>query len=396
MGAAVQSNNKLVIIKETTFNVAPANGASAEIIARTGSSMNSTRDYSESQNIRSDKQASQGDFGIEKISGSINGELSGKRHSLLYEGVLGGTFSTKYTSTAGAVSIAAPVNGVSAVTSPAITGMKVGDVIKFTGQSVTAFNGVNFMVTAVTSTTAFSIISLNPNVTLAVSSAASGTVAYVGKEIELNPAVSKSFTIEDGYTDIGKFGVYTGCKIQSFELSGSSNSLVTNTFNIVGTKLAAVGNATAYSSAVDNGYLAKSYASSFGVLRLNGTVVGGITSSSVSVNRELAPSEYMFNFARLSDEIFEGKYSITGKITAALFDKSLFDLYSAENPVDVILFYQGGSLANAEFIKIYLPAVVLKAPSINTNSNAIVQDIEFTAILKSGMSSTIYLQDSLA
>ena len=44
----------------------------------------------------------------------------------------------------------------------------------------------------------------------------------------------RSFTIEQGFTDVGQYRAFTGCRFNTWEISGAVNSYVTETFGIVG------------------------------------------------------------------------------------------------------------------------------------------------------------------
>lgn len=389
---ALTSKTSFIIAKETTFNVAATSGG--QVILRTGSQIGHTRDYFSSQNIRSEKQTLQGDFGVEKISGSVSGELGGKRHCILMEGLFSNSFAPTKTSVAsGSITVGAPANGVSQLTGAGvgITGVAVGDIVKFAVSDAT-FDQLNLLVVFVTSNSDFKVISLHQSTAL-VATTLTGQVLYRGKEVTINPDGSNSYTIQDGYADIGKYAVYSGCKIQSMDISASPNSIVTNSFNITGSHLASISATSTMTTPADYGFETKSFATTYGVLRLAGTTLGGVTSVSLNVSRQLSPSEYMLDSSRASVDIAEGQYTITGKFTVALKDKSLQDLYAAEALLEVILVFQGGSAKNSPIVRVLMPAVMLKAPVISVNSDFVMLDCEFEAHMTASKK-VIYIQDT--
>lgn len=356
--------SKLILAQETTFGV-KAPTTNSIIIRRTGSSIESSRDYFGSKTIREDRQTMAGDFGVEKVDGDIEMELANKHASLLFQGLLGSTFADKTSPAAGSISISAPTNGISTVTlGQAFTGLISGDIVRFTGLSATTLNGMNMLITSVTSTTVFSIVSISTDVVLvstSTTSATSGTVDYVGKGNSIGQS-NYSFTIEDGYTDIAKYGVFTGVKIQSADISLSPNSLIGLNFKLIGKQLSEMNTATSYSSATAIDPSIRSFTSTFGAIRVDSTLLGAITSSSISISRNLTPSENILNGSTVSGNISEGVYTITGKLATELNDPYFYTLFKNEAPVEINLVYTNNKGGNADFIAITLPSAIIKAP----------------------------------
>lgn len=385
--------NKLVLVQESTFGV-KAPDTNSIIVRRTGSSIEANRDYFGSKTIREDRQTMAGDFGVEKVDGDIEMELANKHASLLFQGLLGSTFADKTSPAAGTITIGAPSNGISAVTlGQGFSSLMSGDIVRFTGLTATALNGVNMMITSVTSSTVFSIASISTDVVLVGTSAASGTVDYVGKGASIGQS-SYSFTIEDGYIDIAKYGIFTGVKVQSADISLTPNSLIGMNFKLIGKQLLDINSTTSYPLATAIDPSIRSFTSTFGAIRVGSTLLGAITSSSISISRNLTPSENILNGSTVSGGISEGIYTITGKIATELNDPYFYTLFKSEAPVEINLVYTNNKGGTADFIAITLPSAIIKAPKKSIDGDRIIIEAEFEAHVSSGKSS-IYIQDSL-
>jgi hypothetical protein len=353
--------------------VDPAVG-SAKILRRVSSSLKLAKDTYQSNEVRSDRQIQDFRHGVKRVTGSISGELSPATYFDFMEASCRGTkssaLSLSNTDFTSVTSDSATSKFVMAGGAPVTLGLRVGDIIRFTGLATTANNATNFLITGfggasnreisvypapVTDAVADSSFSLTSNGT-------SGKAVYVPS----SSFVSRKFGFEVNSTDIDISQLYTECRIGGFTLNLPATGMGTIEVPVMGRdmEIYSAGDAPFYTSPTD-ATTTGCIAAVNGLLRVGGSTVGVVTG--LNVNFNLNPSSDAVVGQDFVPEIFLGRANVTGQMTAFLQDATFLDYFKDEEEISVLAYLTTSSAAASPAMTIYLPRVKLGDADIATS-----------------------------
>lgn len=141
-------------------------------------------------------------------------------------------------------------------------------------------------------------------------------------------STQKSFTIEQGSTDIGQYSVYTGCVVNSVAINVPVSGLATATFNIVGKGASISG--TPLDATVTDATASQPFFHAGGTFKEGGTTVALITALALTIDNGLAT-----NYGLGSDDahgLTVGMSKVTGTVSAYFEDASLVTKFIAGTP----------------------------------------------------------------
>lgn len=190
-----------------------------------------------SNEVTPDRQTTDVRHGVRRVNGPVNIDLSPHSHMAQYEALLGDYWQTPVPVPIATINLTATlVSGkleVTATTFDFIAAqLFVGAPVTFLGTGSAALNGKKFTVLS----HALNKIVLLPPVGFALPSPAvltAGTFGLKGARVGMGTIV-RSFTLEDGYTSIGKFQVFTGVNIGSFTANLPTSGVATGEFGVMG------------------------------------------------------------------------------------------------------------------------------------------------------------------
>lgn len=137
--------------------------------------------------------------------------------------------------------------------------------------------------------------------------------------------LAKSFTVERGYTDIGRHHQFTGCMVSAFSLSVQAEAMVKGTFSILGkdmaTSAASLGSPTAVA-------LRDPFDSFSGSIMEGGGTTTTVTGIELSLDNGLEAAQ-VIGSSSIKD-IFAGRSSLTGTVSAYFKDDALLDKFLNE------------------------------------------------------------------
>jgi len=241
MAFADTANSSLAFVEEVTFDVAPTTGF--KLLRNTGESLNTGLESAQSEEIDADRQYTGSVHVSGSSAGDVNLQLSYGEYDAFMEAVLQSTsWSSAYSDT-----ITAVATRVCTVTSTAT--LKTGQIVKITGLTVTADDGI-YTVETVNSGTTFTVVEA-----ITDEGVASATVGHDGT-IE-NASVDRSFSFEKNFivdaTD--NYFLFTGLKASSMSLTMATGAIVNGTISLMGATGLASGTsqeASSYSAAGTN------------------------------------------------------------------------------------------------------------------------------------------------
>lgn len=331
---------------ESTFGTAAAGGGASQAVRRVSSTMSLAKDAFASNEVRSDQQISVFRHGGHRISGMIEGELSTVTYDDWLAALLRGTWvvgvsksQTDFTN----VTIATVGVCTFGTGNPITQGFKIGDIVRWTGLSVTANNNINVRITALTATTMTTYPALADN-TLD----ASFTVAVVGRKLLMGLGTN-IFTIEQNNATSDVSELFTSCRVAGASIRMPPNGIASVSFEFQGQKGSVLSAASApYFTAITAAPETDALTGIEGGLRLAGveqTIVTGLDLS-VSLNMSSQPvigTPYV-------PDIFYGRMTVTGSISFFLKDETLLNAFLNETEVDLVVNALASGVAPQEFL----------------------------------------------
>ena len=311
--------------------------------------------------------------------GSFTYELSGGgAFDDFIQAALGGTYGT-----------ATAVTSVSATASTNVFAATGIDTNVTVGQNILAYGFVNaanngwFRVTAKTTgqiTVAGTLVTESATVSTGVKA-----------KTLTNGVVKRSFAVEEAFTDVGQYFLYTGQRIGTMTLTAKAGQLVTGTFAFVG---ATSQNKT---SGFASGYTAASSAQIMNATTNVGSVLEGSSLTALTtgieeftLNLDNALRPQMAVGSRYPKNIGYGRQTITGTINAYFYDTTLYAKFLNHTATSLVFSFTDGVGGG---VRIYLPKVYFSTddPALGGIDQDVMEKIAFTAVYDPTVGSQIVI-----
>lgn len=365
------NRGRIAIIPEASFGVTP-NNPNFQILRLVSSGLQYTKNTAESSELDSSRMLTDIVEVSASSSGNIDFELSAGSYDQLIEAVLGGTRST-------AVNVAAATAAISAgviTATGAFTNAKVGQWLLLRGWSNPKNNGWK-QVTSVTGA---------PNsVTLAgvinELATASGTVK--GQTI-INGVTKRSFSVEESYLDVSQFRLFQGMRPSSMNLSISAGSILTGSFNFMGTTSEVASSATWLGTGTRvaaNTHSVLNATANIGDIIVDGSVSTACFQS-IDLSIDNALREVSCLGSKFPGAINYGRQMVSGSFTKLFVDWTTYQKMLDHD--DLTLSFGAYNVDGG--IHIYLPRVKLGSDAVNLsggNDSDVQENVDFTAIKSS-------------
>jgi len=190
-----------------------------------------------------------------------------------------------------------------------------------------------------------------------------------------------SFLIEKGFTDLGQYFKYNGCKINRFTLAVRHEGFQDISFEFLGAK-ETVGTTSFDSTPTDLGKVSWT-GFDIAAIEEGGSAIGAVTEVDITVENNLDGSVYVIGGQGQRYSLPEGMVKVSGT-TKALFE-SMSLLNKAKNSTETSLriYYKlgnGGGTAGNESLEILIPELLYSpnAPVI-TGPAGVFVELPFTA-----------------
>ena len=385
---------------ESVWGTIPA-ASSAQALRRVTSNLSLKKQTYQSGEIRSDYQVADFRHGVRSVEGSISGELSPGTYKDFMAAAVRKVFASVSAITGLSLTIAASGSfyTITRASGDFITGgLKIGDVIRITAGSVNANNlNKNCLIVSLTTTVA-TVYPLNGLTLTAEGPIASCTVTLTGKK-SIVPASSHtdtSFSIEHWFSDVSRSEVFSGCKVNTMGVQLPPSGIATVEFGFMGKDVTAAGAQyfTTPTAATTSGVVAAVN----GAVIVNGARVANITGMNFTLSGGMSAEPVVGSNSY--PDIFEGRVTVSGQITAFFEDHTYFDIFDDETEVAIACAFTTSSSKDSDFISFVFPRVKFGSADKDDGEKGIVQTLSFTALYNgSGTNSdvtTFAIQDSLA
>lgn len=384
--------------KETAYGVLPVNDAQAKDLRRTKSGLTLAKDAIRSEEIRPDYQVVDMRHGMRKVEGPLDGELSLGTYADFIGSAVRRLFAAMTFAGGALTNITAAATAphfVRAAGSWITDGLRVGMTIRMSGWTTTATanNARNYTITALTAT---QMTLAEPVVAKAAGDSITITIPGKGTFVPTSGHVNESYAIEHWAPDAGHSQRFLGCRVNTVGLNMPPNEKATISIGFMGRDRVTA--ATEYfSSAVAVGTNGIQTGLS-GLLLVNGTAVGLLTSLSINLNNNCTTQGVVGS--NTTPDVFPGRCDVSGSFSV-LYDSATFDgFFDSEAQLSLIVKFNNDTGIGTDFMTLVLPRIKLAGGQMQDSQQAIVQSFEFTGLRGDGSngfeSTTLWLQDSLA
>lgn len=391
MTVANAINKRVVVgLQSAKGTIAAVDLATAQLMRYTKFSQNQTNESYSSNEMRPDRQLGDVNIGPQEVPGSMSGELSPETYKLPMAAVLrkawaAGEVSGPESDITVAVTTGAGATFTSAATATFITdGLKVGDVVRFTGFVVTgtdarANNAHNFLITALTETVMTGLF-LDGVPAIAKAETEAVTVTVAGKKLWM-PASGHTenwFTVETNYSDVDLSEVAFDSKFSSMAVKAPATGIPTVDFNILGLQMTPelVGGSPYFTAALPI-TITEAVLSGKAVIVVAGTtqtLATGIDFDIAGNNSVMAP----VLGTNIKPGISDGRLEVKGNLSVYFETAVLRDLFLAETDVAIYAVFPVSDEPDADFVAFSLPAAVLTGAS-KDGDKEVIQSFPFSA-----------------
>jgi hypothetical protein len=390
-------------MEEVTYGVAPG-PAGATLLRRISIDLDLSKDTYESDEIIKTYQVSDFRHGMRKVGGTLKGRLSPGSYSKFIGYALRKEFAVGGTITAATLASVSATGFTDSGTGFLTAGFKVGDVVSpsgFTGANV-GNNGNYYIVTSVVAGT-MNVVNMDGTAATIAGDAAgeSVTIAAIGKKsfVPSSGHTNKSVTVEKLFgttTPISE--LYTGCKLNSVDVSLPATGLAGIDFGFMGQNRSALGTAgyfTTPTAASTTGLTAAVN----GAVLFAGSIIAVITGMTFKVDGGMSTGAVVGS--NITPDVFVGRVKVSGQLTAYLQDSTLIAAFDAETEVSIIGIFTVSNAVAPKFVSFVMPRVKLGGATKSDGEGPVVITAPFTALYNSaggtGTSSeqsTLVCQDS--
>lgn len=190
-----------------------------------------------------------------------------------------------------------------------------------------------------------------------------------------------SLLIEKGFTDVGQYIKFNGCKVNRMSLAVRPEGFQEITFEFMGAK------PTLSTSSFDStpNDLGKASFTGFNIAQIQegGSAIANVTEVDITLENNLDGSVYVIGGAGERKYLPEGIVKVSGTIKALFEDATLLNkaIQSAETSLKIVYqFGTGGGTSGNEYLEIFIPELIY-APSapVITGPGGIFVELPFTA-----------------
>jgi hypothetical protein len=377
---------------ETTFGT--ASSAAGQLLRRVQSSLQTSKDAFQSNEVRSDQQVFDARHGTRRAGGAINGELSLATYDDFIEAALRGSWTAGAAASATQFTSLAVSGSAFQITAGtwAAAGFRVGDVIRLSGFTH-ANVGKNFRIVSLTATAA--TVFPTPAV---MSAQTTFGVAVAGRKL-INGTQQRSFTIEQSYPDIDVNELFTGMRVGECGISLPPAGIATVNIGFQGKNGVVASGASAPfftnpAAETTTGVLAGVN----GNLLIDGVASAVVTGLDFQITNNLSSNPVIGS--NVVPEIFYGRSVITGNVSAYLENESLLNVFLNETEVAIASTLEASGNDPKDFLSFAFNRVKFTGVSKTIGPDGgVVASFPFQALLKNGTgfdTSTLVVQRSNA
>ena len=414
MATASGIEKKLILAPQAAQGtVAVADLATAQYLRRVTSNFSMTKETFQSNEMRADRQIGDMRHGVQSVDGSIAGELSLGTYWRLMAAILRKAWVAAPIGGPESDITAAVISGASGTFTSAATatfitdGLKVGDVIRWTGMTgdKASNNARNFLITALTQLIMTGTM-LDGSPVVAGTGVDANTATGVGKKV-WTPATAHTedwFSVEEYFSDLDLSEVTWDVKPNTMAIKLPASGMATIDFGMMGLRQNRLLTGTSpFFSAVLAASTGGVLAAVNGALYVQGTKIALLTGLDFDVAAGLT-SEGVVGSSYKPD-LFDGRVQVKGNMSLFFEDATMRDYFVDETEVSVICAFTDSNLGAAGVMAFTMPRVKMGGASKDDGEKGIIQTMPFVALFDTGgddgttctvdsLATTLSIQDS--
>ncbi|MCL4715462.1 MAG: hypothetical protein KJZ75_11175 [Hyphomonadaceae bacterium] len=372
-------------------------GGTSQYLRRVMSSLNFTRDPIISKEVRPDFQKKRPRLGAARVSGAISGEVSLETHDDFYEALFRSTWAagvaldeSDFTSLTIASGVITFGSG-----SPITLGLKVGDIIRLTGMSVSANNNKNARITALTSTTV-TVNSVEGTPVLADNATDTECdLVVVGRKLILG-VERPLFTIEHNFPTKDLSKVFEDCRVGGASVNLPASGEADVSFDFMGRWMNQVTSGSApYFTDPTEATTTEMHTGMDGAIRVAGSEQAIITGLSFQISHNLSIGPAIGTRGKGVD-VFYGDITVQGQLTAYI-DSSLASAFLNETECDIVAAVNAAGNEPQGFHCWNMQSVTLLGATEQLEAQGgVISTHPFQAGIKTGGTETAYDQTTIS
>jgi hypothetical protein len=387
----VHSTNSTSIICYDTADVAVVqdDASSVTVIIKltdlrtTGRNINLEKDLLESAEVDADGMETDVRHGFNRVTGSPGYQLSTIDYDDMLELAFGNSWTDVDYAAESTTVVTTPTTITTAGATPLDNGLRIGDRVTLSGGAAPA-NDKDVIITAIAGDV---ITVVNPDGTAA---ALSGTgaidVFYNGARLDMGTGVD-TFLMERAFLDIGKYQLFNGCAVDGMDMSVSTESMVTGSFNLIGMSAAAIAASSVSTLTPVVGSGNTPYAAFDGAIFENGEVNAVITAFDFTVTRNRSTVPVVGS--KFSPDVFEGTAMIEGTLSAYFESDTMFNKFVNETESTIVISLVDPS-SSSNFFTLTFPRIKYNGANMDPpQQGPIVQDMPFKALKATGLANAM-------
>lgn len=377
--AVAQGINKQTIYKKQSGLGTAASGTGGQLLRRTSSVFTAPRQTFETNEIVTHQQSTGVGYGQKQPAGTIDGVLSPGTYADLFQSLLRRDFAAVSGYNAGTdvtADDAAP-QFVDASGGFLTAGLKVGDVVRWTGFTATANNGKNFLITALTATNMTGVF-LNGDTVTAEAAGQDTTVTLVGQKtrVPTSSHTNDYYTFEEWYSDLARSETFTDAKIASCDVGLPSSGNATVGFSVLALDRVIGGSQVLTTPTAET--TTQVLTALNGVVYANGSAVANVTGATLNISGNMNHGDAIIGSNSALD-VDRGRVSVSGQFTAFFDSVTLQALYDAESTLSLVLVLADDDTATADFVTFTMGKIKLTGDAPDDGEKQIVRTYPFTA-----------------
>jgi hypothetical protein len=201
----------------------------------------------------------------------------------------------------------------------------------------------------------------------------------------------KSFTLQKAFTDINQWHAFSGCVVNSWNLSVQPNAIITGTFNVIGETMETSGSASFLSTPSDKATNSP-FDSFSGYLKEGGSTIAIITGIDFSLDNGITPLQVVgLNKAA---GLVDGRATITGTVTAFFANSTLINKFINETESSME-FQLSDAALTPNTLTFSFPRIKYSGGDLTVNGEGpITMSMPFTALIDNATQTTLKITRS--
>lgn len=395
-----RGKDKIVAFKvEAAFNTAPGTGSAEQLRLKASPGMGLTKALINSEEVRSDGQSSIARHGSRQATGSYNVELSVDTFDTILEAAMRSTWTAAVPITVnnGAALTSFQITGTNEITFVGTTtllasGLRVGDVCRFTNMSTSANNSINLTIATINAAGLVATVVGTPLTIQGADTAA--TLTILRKLTAPATPTRRTFYVDEYDISTDLSTVFGGCRFVGLSIRGTPDGMAEATVTLLGASMTALatGSSPYYVAPTLTTTIPLTFADA--VVAYNGASVA--TCTAFEFNYQVAAATQPVIGASVTPDVFDNDATLTGSLSFVREDLTRLTQFVNETELSCHILLVEPESEPKDCLSVFVPYLKLTGESSEIGGDgALVETLPWTAGVKPGVPATTGYDASL-